>query len=228
MRLDKYLADLNVGTRSEVKKILKQKRIFVNGICVSDAKFQVQAQDEVKIDNMLLHYEQEIYLLYYKPQGVVCANEDAANKTVFDMIHHPQIKQLFCVGRLDKDTTGALLITNDGQLDYHVRSKKYHVPKVYEVTLKNRFNISFIEKIEKGIAGYLPAKIQVIDDYHIQLTIIEGQYHQVKKMMIACENEVVQLHRSQFADLTLENLTVNTYRNLTKEEVRRLKQWNNI
>lgn len=228
MRIDKYLAHLGYGSRNDVKKILKNKLIKVNDTVITDSGYQVKDTDEVYLNNEKLSYEKEIYLLFYKPKGIITAKEENV-ENVFDYIDHPQIKELFAVGRLDKDTTGLLLITNDGKLDHRLRSLKNHVNKVYEVSLKDDFDLNYIPKIEEGIQINedeicAPAQIKVLDKRLVQLTLQEGKYHQVKRMIHACNNEVIELHRSHFADLNLDGLNPGGYRLLTKEEVQRLKK----
>ncbi len=227
MRLDKFLSDLGLGSRKDVKKLIKDKRVVINNQIVVDCGLDVRDK-EVYLDGKQLYYHKHIYILYHKPMGVVCANEDNVHETVFDRINHPQKKQLFCVGRLDKDTTGALLITNDGQLDYRLRRLKSHVNKIYEVTLKQPFDKKFIPVIEEGIKigdeQCAPARIEVVNDFFVRLTLQEGKYHQVKRMMIACQNEVIKLHRSHFSFLSVENLDENSFRMLSEDEVRELKR----
>lgn len=227
MRIDKYLSHLGYGSRNGVKKILKNKMIRVNDIIITDSGYQVKDNDEVYLNDEKLNYEKEVYLVFYKPKGVITAKEEIEN--VFDYIDHPQIKELFAIGRLDKDTTGLLLITNDGKLDHRLRSLKNHVDKIYEVTLKDDFDVRYISEIEEGIQINddeicAPAQIEVIEKRLVRLTLQEGKYHQVKRMMHACNNEVIELHRSHFADLDLEGLNPGEYRPLTKEEIWRLKK----
>lgn len=228
MRIDKYLAHLGYGSRNDVKKILKNKLIKVNDTVITDSGYQVKDTDEVYLNNEKLSYEKEIYLLFYKPKGIITAKEENV-ENVFDYIDHPQIKELFAVGRLDKDTTGLLLITNDGKLDHRLRSLKNHVDKIYEVTLKDDFDVRYISKIEEGIQINddeicAPAQIEVIEKKLVRLTLQEGKYHQVKRMMIACQNEVIKLHRSHFSFLSVENLDENSFRMLSEDEVRELKR----
>lgn len=229
MRIDKYLSHLNYGTRTEVKKILKSRIVTVNEKIVTDAKYQVNNEDVVKINGEQLFYEEFVYLLYNKQKGTICANEDSINETVFEYIDHPQVKQLFCVGRLDKDTTGVLLITNDGKLSHKLLSLKNHVEKVYIATLEKPFDKKYIKEIEKGIfindfEQTAPAKIEILTDNKVKITICEGKYHQIKRMMHACDNEVVELERILFGNLSYEGVEEGTYRNLTDTEIERLKQ----
>lgn len=227
MRIDKYLSHLGYGSRNDVKKILKNKLIRVKDTIITDSGYQVKDNDEVYLNGEKLNYEKEVYLIFYKPKGVITAKEEIEN--VFDYIDHPQIKELFAIGRLDKDTTGLLLITNDGKLDHRLRSLKNHVDKIYEVTLKDDFDVRYISKIEEGIQINddeicAPAQIEVIEKKIVRLTLQEGKYHQVKRMMHACNNEVIELHRSHFACLDLEGLNPGDYRSLTNEEIQRLKK----
>lgn len=227
MRIDKYLAHLGYGSRNDVKKILKSKMIQINGYIITDSGYQVKEDDEVYLNGEKLSYEKEVYLIFYKPEGIITAKEEVEN--VFDYIDHPQVKELFAVGRLDKDTTGLLLITNDGKLDHRLRSLKNHIDKVYEVILKEDFDSDYISKIEQGIQINeeeicAPAQIEIIEKRKVRLILQEGKYHQVKRMMHACNNEVIQLHRSHFAGLDLKGLNPGEYRSLTEEEIKRLKK----
>lgn len=228
MRIDKYLAHLNYGTRNEVKKILKSKIVTINNQIVINPKYQIQKTDVVKINGEIIIYEENVYLLYHKQQGVICANEDSTHETVFDYINHPQVKELFCVGRLDKDTTGVLLITNDGKLSHKLLSLKHHVEKVYIATLKKPLDSKYISLIEAGInlnetEQAAPAKVKILSNNEVELRLCEGKYHQVKRMMHACDNEVIALKRILFANLNVDDLEEGTYRLLTEEEIRRLK-----
>lgn len=229
MRIDKYLSHLGYGSRSDVKKLLKQKILKVNEVVVVDSAYKVKPEDVVTLNEEILQYEENVYLLFNKQAGVICANEDSQNETVFDYIEHPQKNELFCVGRLDKDTTGALLITNDGKLDHKLRSYKHHVDKVYIATLQHPFDEKYIEDIKQGI--YIndeekcqPAKITILENNQVELILQEGKYHQVKRMMHACDNEVIALHRSHFANLSVDELEGGTYRSLTEKEIEELKK----
>ncbi|MCF0110863.1 MAG: pseudouridine synthase, partial [Erysipelotrichaceae bacterium] len=176
------------------------------------------------VDGIEVLYRSQIYLMMNKPAGYVCANEDR-DPTVFDLFEQFEGKDLFTVGRLDKDTEGLLLITNDGEYAHKLTSPKHHVEKEYYVTLQKPFDSSYIAQIEKGIRineeeQCAPAKCIVEDDYHVRLIIREGKFHQVKRMIHACENETEHLVRLRIGNLWLdETLEAGEYREMTDEEL---------
>ena len=235
VRLDKYLADMNVGTRSEVKTLIKKKRVKVNGAIVNKENIKIDMEnDEVMLNDSIIKYVEYEYYMLNKPAGVVSATEDSKDRTVVDLIKG-NTKELFPVGRLDKDTEGLLILTNDGQLAHNLLSPKKHVDKKYYARIKGVVDIEHIEQFSKGLNindEYItkPALLEIIsvdkenNQSEIYVTITEGKYHQVKRMFKAVGMEVVYLKRVSMGRIILdERLELGEYRLLSDEEVRLLK-----
>lgn len=233
MRLDKFLANSGIGTRKEVKIILKKGKIKVNEKIVKDAKMQVdEIKDDVKIEGEKITYKPFVYIMMNKPSGVISATEDGKHKTVIDLLCEKYKNyKVFPVGRLDIDTEGLLLLTNDGVLAHNLLSPKKHVDKKYYVELKEPLTIEKKKILENGIKleeNFVAkkAKIEIIDkDEDIEvnsvfITISEGKFHQVKRMFKFVENEVLYLKRVKMGKLLLpENLKLGEYRELSEEEM---------
>lgn len=229
MRLDKLVAHLGYGSRKQVKTFIRKGLILVNGEIVRNDDAHVDPDvDEILFLDESLNYESLQYFLLNKPKDTICSRDRSLYPSVLDLFNENLLPSTQVVGRLDVDTTGVLLITNDGQLAHHLLSPKHHVKKVYHVSLKKVFDVSFIPALEKGIKinndeVCLPAQVKVIDVKHIELVLVEGKYHQVKRMMHACNNEVINLHRVSFGTLQCDDLKVGEYRSLTDEEIETLK-----
>lgn len=231
MRLDKLLADSGLGSRKEVKQFIKKQRITVNGEIIRDDSKKVdEVNDIICFDGKEVKYQKFVYFMLNKPQGVVSATEDETSKTVLDLLPQQCYKQgVFPVGRLDKDTTGLLLLTNDGDLAHQLLSPKKHVDKCYLATLENPITQDMITELENGITladGYhcLPAKVKIAEkNTEIFLTIQEGKFHQVKRMMHAVGNNVTALKRISMGPLHLDQLlSEGMYRPLTSDELNAL------
>lgn len=230
VRLDKFLCDMELGTRSEVKNLLKKGFVTVNGVVQKSPDLKVDSSmHEIAFQGKVLTYQEFYYYMLHKPAGVVTATDDKLNKTVMSLLEGAAGKDLFPVGRLDKDTEGLLLITNDGELAHALLSPRKHVNKSYFVETPGKLDLEQIEALERGIdigddKKTLPAKVEVLDDNHILLTICEGRYHQVKRMLHTVGSEVLYLKRISFGTLTLdESLQKGSYRALTEEEIKLLK-----
>ena len=232
IRLDKFLADMGLGTRSEVKKEIHKGQVRVNGIPERSPEYKLDIQkDLVEVNGRQISYAQQEYYMLNKPAGVVSATEDKKNMTVLDLIQEKQRKDLFPVGRLDKDTEGLLLITNDGLLAHQLLSPKKHVKKTYFVRVENPVSPEDIKILEEGVdigeeKRTLPAEISCLspEKNSLCLTIKEGKFHQIKRMFQAVDNKVLYLKRLSMGSLTLdETLAPGEYRPLTKEEIKRLK-----
>lgn len=229
MRLDKFLAHAGLGTRREVKQMIRDKRILVNAIYPRTDSYDVNPFiDIVLVDGVKVTYKEFHYVLLNKPKGYVCATEDTINPPVTDLLVEYKPFDLFPVGRLDKDTTGVLLLTNNGKLAHRMLSPKHHVEKEYLVTVDQALSASVISEFERGIEIHgeyttLPAKMEIIDDYHAKVIIHEGKYHQVKRMFIALGYKVIDLHRSRFDFLTVDHLPLGQYRELNDDEFNQLK-----
>ena len=226
MRLDKFLADMSLGTRSEVKKIIASKRIKVNGLIVNKADYQVKEADEIYFDDQLINYVDYEYYVLNKPKGYICATEDKNYPVVMELINSKR-KDLVPIGRLDKDTEGLLLISNDGKLNHHLLSPKSHVIKKYyvEVDTKIPKNAEEIFAREMDLGDFItkPALFERINETSAYLSITEGKYHQVKRMFEKIGCTVTYLKRMEFKNLNLDGLDVGQYRSLTEEEINNLK-----
>ena len=236
MRLDKFLTDLGVGTRSEVKKILKSGQITVNGTAVTKPEQKIdESIDQICYQGKHLAYQQFEYYMFHKPAGCVTAVTDARHKTVMDYMKDLTRKDLSPVGRLDIDTEGLLLITNDGQLSHDLLSPTKHVPKTYYakidgVVTEEDVNF-FAEGVDIGEKKLTkPAKLTILvsdTTSEIELTISEGKFHQVKRMFEAVNKKVTYLKRISMGNLCLdEALAPGMYRELTSAEIEGLRNSN--
>ena len=235
IRLDKYLADMGCGTRQEVKKFIRSGQVSVDGIVVKKPETKVeQTVQEVFLNGEKVGYESFEYYMLNKPAGVISATEDQSCQTVVDLIKDKKRKDLFPVGRLDKDTEGLLLITNDGALAHRLLSPKKHVDKCYFARICGKVTEEDVRSFEKGVnigsqeqpEITMPGKLEIItsdDISKIRLTIQEGKFHQVKRLFQAVGKEVIYLKRLRMGTLILdENLGIGEYRPLTKEELEKL------
>lgn len=233
IRLDKYLADMSIGTRQEVKKYIRQVRVKINEDIIKKPEYKIREdEDKITFDGAPVAYETFEYYMLNKPAGVISATEDKRDKTVLDLIKEKKRKDLFPVGRLDKDTEGLLLITNDGALAHRLLSPKKHVDKCYYAKIsggvteedvrvfKERINIGTQEEPE----WTMPAELKILEKgtvSRIRLTIREGKFHQVKRMFLAVGKEVVYLKRERMGALVLdEELAPGEYRKLTDSELK--------
>lgn len=253
MRLDKYLADMNVGTRKEVKELIRKGRVFVNGIAVKDPGTSLTGTESVAVDGRPVSYVRFEYYMLNKPAGVISASEDPRQATVVDLISDKKRKDLFPVGRLDKDTVGLLLITNDGELSHRLLSPRSHVDKTYYACIAGTVTEDDVRAFAEGLyideeLTALPAKLQILsvsdsgkrteafpdiqgeseqeisEISEIRITIREGKYHQIKRMFAARGMEVLYLKRLSMGPLELDpSLPEGEYRPLTEEELSLLK-----
>ncbi|TMW71783.1 pseudouridine synthase [Alteribacter natronophilus] len=230
MRLDKMLANTGFGSRKDVKKMLKKGGVTVNGDTVKDGKAHVDPEeDEVAVFGEILEYREFIYIMMNKPQGVISATEDVSEETVVSLLEpEDALFEPFPVGRLDKDTVGLMLLTNDGKLAHQLTSPKKKVQKLYTATIDSPLGEKEISQLEAGVTlddGYetKPALIEIQeegDGCKVQIGITEGKFHQVKRMFEAVGHRVVFLKRETIGPLRLdEELEPGTYRELTEEEL---------
>lgn len=233
IRLDKFLSQMNIGTRSEVKTAVKKGKVCVNGIICKNPDIKIdETADEITYENQVVSYEKYVYYMLNKPAGVVSATKDNLDKTVMDLFHDVPLKDLFPVGRLDKDTEGLLLITNDGELAHNLLSPKKHISKMYRVITGDVITDLQINALEKGVdigedKMTLPAIVDKTGSNEIFLTIYEGKFHQVKRMLKSVGNEVAYLERLKMGELMLDaSLERGAYRKLTLEEIELLKNEN--
>ncbi|PKR79337.1 16S rRNA pseudouridine(516) synthase [Halalkalibacillus sediminis] len=231
MRIDKLLSNQGFGSRKDVKKLLKKKMVIVDGETISSSSTHVDPEtSEVYVGNEKVHYQSYIYLMMNKPTGVISATHDDMHQCVIDLIEEKYRPQhLFPVGRLDKDTTGLLLITNDGEFSHQLMSPKKHVDKVYEATVTCEVTDEDIRRFESGITledGYetKPALLKVnrttTETSDVTITISEGKFHQIKRMFKAVDKHVLTLKRVKIGNLTLDShLEEGQYRELTPDEI---------
>lgn len=231
MRLDKFLVDCGVGSRTEVKKILKNKTVKVNEVVETSPKRQVDPkEDQISVSGQVLNHERFVYYMLNKPKGVISATEDSKHKTVLDLLdERSHYKDVFPVGRLDIDTHGLLLLTNNGGLAHAMLSPKKHVSKCYEAKVAGIMTSEDITAFERGIVlkGFtcLPAQLDILERDEeektslVHITLKEGKFHQVKRMVAACGKEVIDLKRLTMGPLSLDtNLALGEYRALTNQE----------
>ncbi|HEU7701884.1 TPA: rRNA pseudouridine synthase [Streptococcus pneumoniae] len=236
MRLDKFLVACAVGSRTEVKNLLKAGRVTVNGKKEKSAKLQIDEKiDEIRFDGQVLEYEEFVYYMMNKPKGVISATEDPKHRTILDLLDDlARSKEVFPVGRLDINTHGLLLLTNDGQLAHVLLSPKRHVDKTYLAQVKGIMTQEDVETFAEGIPlkdfTCKPAILELVsidtekNQSQIRVTIAEGKFHQIKRMVGYCGKEVVDLQRLTMGTLVLdENLERGEWRRLTKEELEILR-----
>lgn len=228
-RLDKFLTQIPVGTRSQVKDMIKKGRVCVNGVHASKPELKVDPEnDNITLDGKKLFYSQYAYYMLNKPAGVITATMDKKKETVLDLLDDKR-KDLFPVGRLDIDTEGLLLITNDGELCHRLLSPKHHVDKCYLAKTDLPIPADAVKKIEEGIDlgdfTSMPAKLEILGDCEAKVIVQEGKFHQVKRMFEAVGVTVVYLKRLSMGSLKLdETLAPGESRALTQEELECLKE----
>ena len=230
MRLDKFLCDTAGLTRTEAKNAVKKGQIAVNGQVQKAADFKVkETTDTVTFQGKPLSYAAFHYYMLHKPAGVITATEDKKESTVMDILREEKVKDLFPVGRLDKDTEGLLLVTDDGELAHNLLSPKKHVDKEYLVKVRDSISEEDCRKLSEGVdigdeKPTAPAKVERVAEKEILLTIREGRFHQVKRMLQAVGNEVLYLKRLSMGSLRLpEDLEKGAYRPLSEEELYKIK-----
>ncbi|EPD54073.1 pseudouridine synthase [Paenisporosarcina sp. HGH0030] len=235
MRLDKLLSNMGYGSRKEVKLLLKSKAVEVNGVSAKDVSMHVDAEkDSIVVYGEEVIYTEFIYLMMNKPPGVISATEDKKDETVIDLLDPvAQHFKPFPVGRLDKDTEGLLILTNDGHLSHQLLSPKKHVPKLYFATIDGRVTDDDVKKFKEGVTlddGYFtkPGELTILSSgevSEIELTIMEGKFHQVKRMFESVGKKVTYLKRMRMGSLQLdETLELGDYRPLTEAELEALQQ----
>ena len=229
IRLDKYLADMGVGTRQEVKKLIRKGLVEIDGVRVLKPDEKVaKGLQTVSVDGIPIFYREYEYYLLNKPKGVVSATEDAKDRTVIDLIVSKRRKDLFPVGRLDKDTEGFLLLTDDGETAHRLLAPGKHVEKKYYLQYEGTLCDDCVEQAERGIdIGEKnltrPAVLKLVGKGEAYLTICEGKFHQVKRMIAALGGRVSYLKRISMGSLELDKkLQPGDYRMLTEEEIDRI------
>ncbi|MGL5733116.1 MAG: pseudouridine synthase [Metamycoplasmataceae bacterium] len=213
IRLEKFISSQNFGSRNNVKKIIKAKRVMVDGLIIDDYSLKIDPLvNKVSIDNKVIDYKEFIYIVLNKPKDYVCANKDSLNKTVFDLINKYENSNLHIVGRLDKDTTGLVLLTNNGNWSHKLKSPKSNTEKEYNVILKSKLTDEMIIKIQSDIILdkkiLKPIKFIQTGDNSCNIILTEGKYHQVKRMFHYVGNEVLELNRTRIGEFKLEDFDI--------------------
>ena len=230
MRLDKFLAHHLGISRTIVNKELKAKKVTVDGEIIKSGAYQLSSEHIVEYDGYeITPVTNNRYFMLNKPQGYVCSTEDPDHPTILYFIDEPMPEKLHAAGRLDLDTTGLVLLTDDGKWSHRITSPKHHCEKIYLVTVERPLTADLIEIFNNGIqlksekSLTKPAKLNIIDDFHAELTISEGRYHQVKRMFAAVDNHVVALHRKQIGNIKVD-IPEGEYRPLTQDEINSFNQ----
>ncbi|MGR5067347.1 16S rRNA pseudouridine(516) synthase RsuA [Vibrio alfacsensis] len=228
MRLDKYLCDGLGATRKQATKIIKSGLVTVDGEVQKSGAFKVSEGSVVEWEGREVGMAGPRFIMLYKPADFVCSHEDGYNPTAFVLLDEPKVENLHFAGRLDVDTTGLVLITDDGQWSHRITSPKHKCEKTYRVWLADAIQPDYVEKFAEGIElrnereATLPAHLEIVNEAEneVLLTIVEGKYHQVKRMFAALGNKVEQLHRERIGAIQLDDtLEPGDYRNLTQEEI---------
>lgn len=225
MRLDKFLAHHLGISRTIVNKELKAKKVTVDGEIIKSGAYQLSPEQLVEYDGYeIIPITQNRYFMLNKPQGYVCSTDDPDHPTILYFIDEPMSEKLHAAGRLDLDTTGLVLLTDDGQWSHRITSPKHHCEKVYQVTVEHPLTDNLIKIFHNGIQLKSEktltklAKLTIIDEFHAELIISEGRYHQVKRMFAAVNNHVIALHRKQIGNIILD-VPEGEYRPLTQDEI---------
>lgn len=227
MRLDKYLCQSTGLTRSQAKRALHSGRVLLNGNKHKDSSYKLQASDQITLDGDRLGLVGQRYLMLHKPAGVECSHNPSHHPSVFSLLELPRLHDLHCAGRLDQDTTGLVLITDDGQWSHRISAPKKDQFKGYSLQLAEPLTQAQADQLRQGVLlngetkPTLAARLQFVDDMQVDLWIQEGRYHQVKRMLAAVGNRVVALHRASVGDLTLgPDLAPGQWRWLTEAEIK--------
>lgn len=224
-RLDRFISQNSVFSLSDTRLLIAQKRIVLDGHLAHSIQQKVTKFTQVVLDGKCLTYKTPVYLMLNKPRGVVSATKDFKHPTVLDLIQHPQKNELHIAGRLDFNTTGLVLLTNDGAWSRKMSLPETKLEKTYEVTLSKSLNDDYVAVFRKGIyfsyenITTRPAGLEILSEYTARLSLVEGKYHQVKRMFGFFQNQVLSLHRVSVGNLSLEALEVGDSRALTEEEL---------
>lgn len=224
-RLDRFISQNSAFSLSDTRLLVAQKRIVLDSKPATSIQQKVTQFTHIVLDGNCLQDNQPIYIMLHKPRGVVSATKDLKHPTVMDLIQHPQKSELHIAGRLDLNTTGLVLLTNDGAWSRKISLPETKLAKTYEVTLAKPVTDEYIAVFREGIYfGYedittQPAFLEVLSDYHARLTLTEGKYHQVKRMFGFFQNEVLALHRASVGHMCLGELEPGHSRLLTEKEI---------
>ena len=231
MRLDKFLSNMGKATRSESGKLVRMGKVLVNGVPAKKSDMQINEDcDEIVLNGIPVTYKKFTYIMLNKPEGYVSATDDPHEKTVLDLVDpEDRRKGLFPCGRLDKNTLGLVILTNDGEGAHRLLSPKHHVSKVYKFEALSPISQKDVEMLEMGvdIGGYItkPCKVNLTGEKNGEITLTEGKYHQIKRMLEAVDNKITYLERISFGAILLDpSLARGGWRYLTQEEEQLLLQ----
>lgn len=235
VRLQKAMSDAGVASRRKSEQMIADGEVSVNGKIVTEMGVKVDHRDKIEVNGVPLRSEKKRYILMYKPRGVIsAAKDDKDRKVVIDLLDEDVKERVYPVGRLDYDTSGLIILTNDGEFANHLMHPRYHVDKVYVAKIEGILSVEEIKKLESGIKfkdyTSAPAKVKVLskdkkkNSSIVRLTIHEGHNHQVKNMFLAVKHPVEKLSREQYGFLTLDGLVSGKYRDLSRQEVAKLKE----
>ena len=230
-RLDRFISQNSAFKRADTRLLIAQKRILLDGQLAHSAQQKVTQFTHVLLDDQCLQDNQSVYLILNKPQGVVSATKDLQHTTVLDLLEHPQKHELYIVGRLDLNTTGLVLLTNDGAWSRQISLPETKLAKTYEVTVAQPLTAEYIEVFREGIyfayegITTQPACLEILSEYNAKLTLTEGKYHQVKRMFGFFQNQVLALHRASVGSLTLTGLKLGQSRVLTAQELSAIEMY---
>ncbi|AEH51293.1 pseudouridine synthase [Pseudothermotoga thermarum] len=221
MRLDRYLSNAKVGSRSYVKKLIREGLVKVNNVVVTDPSFEVKPEDKVFLEGNPVAPHRLVYLVFNKPAGYVSDRTDY-EASIFDLIDHPYIDELHVAGRLDKDVEGMMILTNDGQFTHKLISPKYKIEKEYHVIFRGKIDQEKLSKAHQGVyidgEKFTPKKIEVISDNLLCIVLTEGKHHEVKKILKYLGVEYEKIKRVRIGKLSLQNLEPGTFKELSEEE----------
>jgi|TARA_B110000971_G_scaffold72915_1_gene74817 16S rRNA pseudouridine516 synthase len=224
-RLDRFISQNTAFSISDTRRLIAQRRIFLDGDVAHSVQQPVTEFTHVVLDGSCLKNNTPVYIMLNKPKGVVCATKDISHSTVLDLIQHPQKNELHIAGRLDFNTTGLVLLTNDGAWSRRISLPETKLAKTYEVTLSKPLSNEYVAVFQEGLyfayenITTQPAVLQILSKYTARLSVTEGKYHQVKRMFGFFQNEVVALHRVSVGDIYLEELELGRSRPLTVKEI---------
>lgn len=231
MRLDKFLSQYTDYSRSQIQQLVKAARVTVNGEIVRKADNKLRGDEQIKLDDQLIQAFSNRYIMLHKPLGYVCANNDSEHPVVIDLLDIPRKQDLQIAGRLDIDTTGLVLLTDDGQWNHRITAPKQECTKTYLVTTADPIQQNVITIFVQGVQLHSekhltrPAQLEILSSHSARLQIHEGKYHQVKRMFAATGNRVVQLHRESIGNILLDSqLAPGEYRPLTESEIQEAQQ----
>jgi 16S rRNA pseudouridine516 synthase len=226
MRLDRFIESSLCYSARTVRELFIQRLVLVNGIAVSDGRGRISEFCRVEVEGSILQAREAMYLMLHKPEACVSATQDKKNKTVIDILNHPQKCDLHIAGRLDFNTTGLLLLTNDGTWSRKITQPQQKIPKIYLVHTQDKITFEYVQKFAEGIYFRFedlttsPAELEILSSHSAKLTIYEGRYHQIKRMFGFFNNEVLALHRLSMGNINLDkHLAAGDYRVLTKAEI---------